>query len=168
MIETDWEKGSRRMSETHYSSSEPRFMSARTYYRRTADEQNAGERKSWKKAIHYSSDSSQLSYSFPPVFLDVSSLFLSYFPFLLPLLLFCPFFILLSYHPLSSFSLIGVFQVSATLSGHTHTHRYACVRQSLGILSMQPWYRCLTATQTANVTEQTHTVEHPGRVRTFH
>lgn len=44
MIETEGEKGSRRMSETHYSRSKLRFMSARTYYRRTADEQ-----KRWRE-----------------------------------------------------------------------------------------------------------------------
>lgn len=94
MIETDRAKGSPRMSETHYSRSKPRFMSARTYYRRTADEQNAGEGKSWKKAIHYSLDSSRLSHSFPPVFLDVSLSSSLIFPF---------------FYPLSSFSSIGIF-----------------------------------------------------------
>lgn len=45
MIETEGESGSRRTTETHYSRSKQRFMSARNYYRRTADEQNTGERE---------------------------------------------------------------------------------------------------------------------------
>ncbi len=95
MIEMEGEKGSWRMSETHYSRSKQRFMLARTYYSRAADEQNAGERESWKKAMHYSLDFLRLSHSSPllQLFLDLSL----YFPFLshlivpLPPLCFCPF-----------------------------------------------------------------------------
>lgn len=153
------------MSETHYSGSKQRFMSARTYYRRTADEQNAAERELEESPTLFIGLLTAFTLlSAPPTFPWFVSQLLVFpepFFFLLPL---CPSFILCSYLPLSSFPLI---QVSTTLSNHTHTHTYACLRQSLGILSMQPWYRCPTASQTANITEQTCTV-HPGHEMTSH
>lgn len=41
----DEERGSCRMSETHYSCSKQRFMFGRSYYRQRVNEENAGERE---------------------------------------------------------------------------------------------------------------------------
>lgn len=98
-------------------------------------------RDSWMKAIHYSLDSSQ---AFPPALPWFVSQFLHLHESFLPLLWFCPLFILCCISLYLHFPRYKTFSKSRT---HTTTR----VRCSLGTLSMQPWYRCPRASQTADI-----------------
>lgn len=120
------------MSETHYIRSEQRFMSARTYYRRTADEQTLvresleERRKSY--IIHLTSSRSfhttLLSPSNFSLICFSSSPLSDSFIFPLPPLCFCPF-VYSPFRPLFIFIFLikDALQVSA---GHTHPHTHIC------------------------------------------
>lgn len=151
-------------------------MSARTYYRRTADEQNAVKRESWKKAIHYSSDSSQLSHSSFPLqlFFDISlwsSSFLNRFSFfdlscVAALCLFSTF-ISLYLHFSRYKALFKSLQPCQDTHSHAHTHTHTPVSQGpLGYLV------CSHDTDVPQppkqqISQSRLTVQ-PGHVRTFH
>lgn len=120
------------MSETHYSRSEQRFMSARTYYRRTADEQTLvresleERRKSY--IIHLTSSRSfhttLLSPSNFSLICFSSSSFLTHFSFLyLPCVSALLFILRLDLSSSSFFLIKDALQVSA---GHTHPHTHIC------------------------------------------
>lgn len=117
------------MSETHYSGSEQRFMSARTYYRRTADEQTlvreSLEERGKSYIIHLTS-----SHSFHTTFLSSSNFslicFLSSpspdsFLFPLPPPVFLPFLFILCLD-LSSSSFFLIKDTLHVSDGHTHTY----------------------------------------------
>lgn len=107
------------------------------------------------KNIHYSSDFfAQLSHYFPlllQLFLDLF-LFLPFswlisLPFTSPCV--SALFVYSPFRPL--FIFIFLDKGHSPCIWRTHTHIYAFLQQTLGMLSMQTWYRCPTATQTANI-----------------
>lgn len=102
-------------------------------------------RDSWMRSIHYSLDSSQPSQSFPPALPWFVSQFLPFHEsfFTSPVIL--PFVYSLFVSP---FIFIFLDTRHFPSLGHTATR----VRRSLGTLSMQPWYRCPKASQTADIT----------------
>lgn len=119
------------MSETHYSRSEQRLMSARTYYRRTADEQTLvresleERRKSY--IIHLTSSRSfhttLLSPSNFSLICFSSSPLSDSFIFPLPPLCFCPF-VYSPFRPLFIFIFLDKGRSPSICRTHTPTHTH--------------------------------------------